>query len=197
MSAVNEWVVREYFESLGFLTSQPRKYVAVGRHREADEEFDLLVMNPRAGSLQIPGHRIWTGRDLSGIKQAIIAVRGWHSGRFSPATFENSPELLRIVEPDVLEAAGQRLGPGPVAKILCVPKLAASGELKQETISVLESKGIDGILPFQTILQELIQSIDANQHYEKSDLLQLLRMLKSYDLIKDAQLELFARRTRG
>ena len=196
MSAVNEWIVREYFESLGFLTSQPHKYVAVGRHREADEEFDLLVVNPRAESLVIPGYRVWASRDLAGIKQAIVAVRGWHSGRFSVATFENSPELLRIVEPDVLEAAGERLGPDPVAKILCLPKLPASGELKEETISVLEAKGIDGILPFQTILQELIQSIDANQHYEKSDLLQLLRMLKSYDLIKDSQLELFAKRTR-
>ncbi|MDA1087390.1 MAG: hypothetical protein O2901_10285 [Verrucomicrobia bacterium] len=197
MSAVNEWIVREYFESLGFLTSQPHKYVAVGRHREADEEFDLLVVNPRAETLVIPEHQVWTGRDLPGIKRAIVAVRGWHSGRFSVATFENSPELLRIVEPDVLEAAGQRLGPGPVAKILCLPKLPASGELKKDTIAVLKAKGIDGVLPFQTILQELIKSVDANQHYEKSDLLQLLRMLKSYDLIRDSQLELFSKRPRG
>jgi hypothetical protein len=196
MSAVNEWIVREYFESLGFLTSQPHKYVAVGRHREADEEFDLLVVNPRAQALVIPTHQIWTGQDLTEVKRAIIAVRGWHSGRFSVATFENSPELLRIVDPDVLQAAGQRMGPGPVAKILCLPKLPASGELKKETIAVLKSKGIDGVLPFQTILQELIQSIDANQHYEKSDLLQLLRMLKSYDLIRDSQLELFSKRPR-
>jgi len=196
MSAVNEWIVREYFESLGFLTSQPHKYVAIGRHREADEEFDLLVVNPRAQVLVIPTHQIWTGQDLTEVKRAIIAVRGWHSGRFSVATFENSPELLRIVDPDVLQAAGQRMGPGPVAKILCLPKLPASGELKKETIAVLKSKGIDGVLPFQTILQELIQSIDANQHYEKSDLLQLLRMLKSYDLIRDSQLELFSKRPR-
>lgn len=40
MSAITETIAREYFERLGFLVSQPRKYVAPGRQRKAEEEYE-------------------------------------------------------------------------------------------------------------------------------------------------------------
>lgn len=197
MSAVNEAVVREYFEVMGFLTSQPNKYTAVGRHRKAEEEFDLIVVNPQALAHKVSPHMIWSTPDLKTVSRAIIGVRGWHTGRFSSATFEQMPEILRFAEPASVRAAVTRLGAGPMAKILCLPKLPASGLLKEETLKFLKQKGIDGVLPFQTILMELIQSVNANLHYEKSDLLQILRMLKTYDLLKDGQMELFGGRRRS
>jgi hypothetical protein len=33
--------------------------------------------------------------------------------------------------------------------------------------------------------------VDVSKNYEKSDLLQILRILKTYDLLKEAQLDLF------
>ena len=48
MSAVNEAIVREYFESLGFLVRQPRKYQVSARPKHIEEEVDLLVVNPAA-----------------------------------------------------------------------------------------------------------------------------------------------------
>ncbi|MEI6218885.1 MAG: hypothetical protein WCP86_08280, partial [bacterium] len=48
MAGVSEIVVREYFESLGFLVNQPCKYVVAGRRKRAEDEIDLVVFNPQA-----------------------------------------------------------------------------------------------------------------------------------------------------
>ena len=79
----------------------------------------------------------------------------------------------------------------PIAKILCLPKLPASEDLKAKVVTALRESGIDGVLSFRTVLADLVSWIDSNRNYEKSDLLQTIRMLKNYDLIKDPQLELF------
>jgi hypothetical protein len=198
MSAVNEWVVREYLETQGFLVCQPRKYVAMGRQRKAEEEFDFLAVNPSADVHRVPEQIMLDTLALRGITRAIVGVRGWHSERFSTATFAKEPEILRFADEDSLQAATRRLGPGPIARILCLPGLPASGDLKKNTIALLRSRGIDGILSFPTMLSELIATVDAKVNYEKSDLLQILRMLKSYDLLRDdGQMEFFTRRKRA
>ena len=47
MSAVDEGIVREYFELHGFLVCQRRKYIVQARQTTGDEEVDLIVLNPR------------------------------------------------------------------------------------------------------------------------------------------------------
>ncbi|HTX66572.1 MAG TPA: hypothetical protein VMD31_12435, partial [Opitutaceae bacterium] len=52
MSAIDEGIVREYFEQNGFLVRQARKYQVQARRKTSDEEVDLVVYNPafqRAG----------------------------------------------------------------------------------------------------------------------------------------------------
>jgi hypothetical protein len=44
---------------------------------------------------------------------------------------------------------------------------------------------------FPTMLRELAGHVEVSKNYEKSELLQILRILKNYDLLKDEQLELF------
>jgi|TARA_B100000809_G_scaffold202202_2_gene202945 hypothetical protein len=196
MSAVNEWVVREYFETLGFLVSQPRKYIASGRQRRAEEEIDLLVHNPSVTEHRVPSDMIWDSSSLKDVERAVIGVRGWHTERFYSTTLENNPEILRFAESAPLRAAEKRLGSAKIAKILCLPRLPASGALKDKTILLLRSKEIDGVISFQTMLTEIVDGVSSNLNYEKSDLLQIIRLLKSYDLLKDGQLELFERRPR-
>ncbi len=196
MSGVNEMIAREYFEELGFLVQQPRKYMVAARPKRADEEVDLLIVNPLATVQAIPNHLIWSSGDLSGVARGIVRVLGWHTDRFSPAVLETSPEIYRFAaEESVRRVAGQ-LGPGPVAKILCLPGLSHSDELKQRTLVLLKEKGIDGLLSFPVMLRELASRIEISKSYEKPDLLQILRILKSYDLLKGPQLELFRGRKR-
>jgi hypothetical protein len=196
MSAVNESIVREYFEQLGFLVSQPCKYITTGRTRRAEEEFDLLVAHPRIAENRLPDRIIWTSSDFKTVGRAVVGVRGWHTERFYAATFEQTPEMLRFAEPVVRGAAAVRLGTESVAAILCLPELPASGELKEKTLTALKQRGIDGVISFKEMLTELLAIVKINRNYEKSDLLQILRILKNYRLLKDPQLELFARKGR-
>ncbi len=191
MSAISEVVVREYFEMLGYFVSQPRKYTVPGRHKNPDEEVDLVVVNPSVQSTVIPSHMVWNTADLAGVPRAIVGVRGWHSERFYVSTFEQTPEILRFVEEKTIRYAGKLLGAPDMAKILCLPRLPLSGDLKGKAIAALRRKGIDGVISFRTMLAELIAGTDAKKNYEKSDLLQVIRILKSYDFIKSSQMELF------
>lgn len=194
MSAVNEWIVREFFESHGFLVSQPRKYVVPGRSKTVEEELDLVVINPTVTRHTLPDTMIWTGKELKDIARAVVAVRGWHSERFYATTFASTPDILRFAEPRAVNEAAARLGSPDVAKILCLTQLPASGELKEKTLAFLREKGISGILSFRGMLQDLLAGIDRNRNYEKSDLLQILRILKSCDLISDSQMDFFKHR---
>lgn len=196
MSAVSEWVVREYVESLGFLVGQPRKYTVPGRQKSAEEEIDLLVFNPAASEHVVPDEMVWGTPELRGIQRAVIGVRGWHTERFYVSTFEQTPDILRFAEEKSARIAGDLLGPGPMAKVLCLPRLPASGELRRRTIQVLREKGVDGVISFGTMLSELVSCVETKRNYEKSDLLQIVRLLKNYDLLRDPQMELFGSKRR-
>lgn len=193
MSAVSEWVVREYFEQLGYLVNQPAKHTATSRGKTAEEDVDLLVLNPTIKDQPLPQGFVWTSADLYCVSRAIVSVRGVHTGRLYAGTFEQTPELLRFVEPASLRYAGRVLGDGPIARILCLPRLPASGELKEKTIALLRGKGVSGVIGFQTILSELVAAVEENRNYEKSDLLQVIRLLKIYEFLKDSQMDFFTR----
>jgi len=77
-----------------------------------------------------------------------------------------------------------------------VPALPQNREARDESIGVLKSKGVDAVIPFHTMLADLIGQIEVNRNYQKSDLLQILRILKNYDFFKEPQLELFKTRRR-
>jgi len=194
MSSVNEWIAREYFESLGFLVRQPRKFQIGARPKQAEEEIDLLAVNPVAREHRVPEDMIWSGRDVHHIARAIVAVRGWHTERFSPAVMELSSEIFRLTDSYVLQKAEEMMGPGPVTKILCLPELPATKDLRERALQMLRDKGIDGVILFRTMLFELAAHVDVNKNYEKSDLLQILRILKNYELLRDAQMDLFRMR---
>jgi len=196
MSAVDQGLAREYFEMHGFLVRQHRKYAVAAREKTADEEIDLIVFNPDA----VPESRLvnfeLTSEDVRSVRRAIVAVKGWHTDVFSPALLKN-PDTLRFVEKDTLKEAERVIGgAGPLLKLLVIPGLPATQSLKQESIEVLKSRGVDGVLSFRTILLDLIAHIETNKNYQKSDLLQVLRLLKNYDLIKEPQLELFGSKRR-
>ncbi|MBL7115889.1 MAG: hypothetical protein ISS35_08995 [Kiritimatiellae bacterium] len=196
MSAVSETIAREYFEMLGYLVCQPRKYSVPGRQKKASEEVDLVVLNTAIRKQKLPGVMVWSTEDLASVARAVIAVRGWHTERFYASTFEQAPDILRFVEADSLKFAAQILGTDDMAKVLCLPRLPAGGELKDQTIALLKEKGIDGVISFRTMLGELVSRVETQKNYEKSDLLQIIRLMKNYDLLRDPQLELFGKQRR-
>ena len=184
-------MVREYFELHGFFVRQQRKYVAPARAAEEDEA-DFYVLNPHYEGGHAPMPFVLSSQDLKGIARAVVVVKGWHTDTFSPARLAHVPEIFRFVEPPAFQQAARAFGrDGPVLKIMVVPALPQSAPAREQSIELLRAKGIDGIIPFRAMLADLIEQIEASRNYQKSDLLQVIRILKNYDFFKEPQLELF------
>jgi hypothetical protein len=194
---MNEQIVRDYFEALGFFVIQPNKYQVAARKKTAHEELDLLVSRPNFEAGPLPEAGLWGSSELRATGKALVSVRGWHTDRFSPAVLEKSPELLRFTDDDVMKQAESLLGDGPVARVLCISDLPASKTLQSQVLDMLCERGVNGVVLFRNILMELASEIDVKNNYEKSDVLQMLRILKNYDLLRDPQMELFGRRRKG
>jgi hypothetical protein len=202
MSAIDEDIVREYFEQNGFLVRQVRKYEVMARKKTGDEEIDLLVYNPgyQPGSRK-PGFFLLSG-ELPFVHRGIIAVKAWHTDRFTPGTLKNSPEIFSFLEQDVLKevprlfpADATAAGPenedaAPPAKILVLPSLPDAEPFRSQSVRLLKERGVDAIISFRAMLLDLLERIEVNRSYGKSATLQVMRILKNYDLLKDTQMEL-------
>ncbi len=195
MSSVSETIVREYFELHEFLVRQHRKYIAQTKREDDDIDFFVLNPHPHKGGGSLPF--VLGSEDLAGLESAIVVVKGWHTETFSPAVLMNAPEIFRFVEPGTFKQAAKAFGATDTPlKILVVPALPAGAEAREQSIALLKSKGIDAVIPFHTMLAELIEKTETNRNYQKSDLLQVIRILKNYEFFREPQLELFKARKR-
>lgn len=191
MATVNEQVVREFLETTGFLVRQPRKYQVVARSKGLQEEVDLLAINPLAKESFCPEGLLWSNRDWKKVQAVMVGIRGWHTEKFTPAVLAGAPEIYRFAEPESVKAAAAELGVEHPLKVVCLADLPAAASSRREALEFLSEKGIDGVLLFRPMLLELMDRIDVKKTYEKSDLLQILRILKTYDLLKGRQMDLF------
>ena len=168
---------------------QRRKYIVQARQKTGVEEIDLVVLNPRATGEPLEDFEITSGA-LSRVARAIVAVKGWHTEVFAPGVLAHQPKIFRFVEKRALEEAQRLVGGDTLTKILVVPGLPRDAKTRARSIEVLRGKGVDGVISFRGILQELIAGVHTNRNYQKSDLLQILRLLKNYDLLLEPQMEL-------
>lgn len=206
MSAIDEGIVREYFEQNGFLVRQVRKYQVTARRKSGDEEIDLLVYNPAwERGARKPDFFLFS-TELPFIQRAVVSVKPWHTNVFSPGILKSSPEIFRFLEEKVLKEA-TRLFPAAaegsesgLTKILVLPSLPTAEPFRSQSVELLKHSGVDAIISFRAMLLDLLEKIEINQNYTKSDTLQVMRILKNYDLVKDTQLDLLpdrpARRTK-
>ena len=201
MSAIDEGIVREYFEQNGFLVRQVRKYQVSARKKTGDEEIDLLVYNPawQRGAKR-PDFFLFSN-ELPLVHRAMIAVKGWHTGVFTPNMLKSSPEIFRFLEDNVLKEATRFFpadadaGEGDsLTKILVLPSLPTQEPFRSQSVELLKERGVDAIISFRSLLLDLVDKVEINRNYGKSDTLQVMRILKNYDLLKDAQLDLLSER---
>ncbi|WP_221031091.1 hypothetical protein [Actomonas aquatica] len=197
MSAIDEGIVREYFEQNGFLVRQVRKYQVQSRKKHSEEEIDLLVYNPAWRRSRRKADFFLFSSELPYVHRAVVAVKPWHTGVFSAGTLRGSPEILRFLEEEVVKEV-HRLFPAEEteesedepAKILVLPGLPTQEPYRSQSVALLQERGVDGIISFRAMLLDLIDKVEVNRNYRKSDTLQVLRILKNYDLLRDGQLDL-------
>ena len=180
---------------------QVRKYQVSARKKTGDEEIDLLVYNPawQRGSKR-PDFFLFSN-ELPLVHRAMIAVKGWHTGVFTPNMLKSSPEIFRFLEDNVLKEATRFFpadadaGEGDdLTKILVLPSLPTQEPFRSQSVALLKERGVDAIISFRSMLLDLVDKVEINRNYGKSDTLQVMRILKNYDLLKDAQLDLLSER---
>lgn len=201
MAGFDEQIVREYFELHGFLVRQLRKYQVPARKKLAEEEIDLLVYNPSYVAQGRAPNFLLFATELPYIHRALVVVKAWHTTlRFTPAMLRSSSEIFKFLEKNVLKTVEdvfvdveeeEGFGDREIMKILVLPGLPTAEPHRSESIQLLRDRGVDGIISFRSMLMDIIQKVETNRNYSKSDTLQILRVLKNYDLVKDPQLALF------
>ncbi len=201
MSAIDEGIVREYFEQNGFLVRQARKYQVSARRKLADEEIDLMVFNPSWDRTARKPDFFLFSNELPFVQKAIVAVKGWHTGVFSPTMLKSSPEIFSFLQKNVLKEAARFFpsdsggdGAESLTKILVLPSLPTAEPFRSQSVEMLKQAGVDAIISFRAMLLDLLEKVEINQNYSKSDTLQVMRLLKNYDLLKDTQLDLLNER---
>ncbi|MBC9868247.1 MAG: hypothetical protein F7B06_07245 [Opitutae bacterium] len=198
MSSVDEKIVREYFEQNGFLVRQLRKYQVQSRKKRRDEEIDLMVLNPSYSQRSRRPDFMLFSSELRYIHKAVVVVKGWHSLRFTPSMLRSSPEIFRFLEKQVVKQvsalfrpASERVEEDDLLKVLVLPGLPTENPYREQSMELLKEKGVDGIISFRSMLLDILARVEINRNYQKSDILQVLRIMKNYDLLNDPQLELF------
>ena len=176
MSNVNQELVKLYFEINGFLVKL---------------NDQLLILNPNPQKVDLAPNFLLQWSDLPAMERAIIGVKGWHGERFFPSLLNSSPEIFDFIQPEALKVANNFFKGSSFKKILVISSLPAKDEVRQKSLRILKGKRIDHILEFSSILEYLIRKVRPNKNYPNCDLLQLLRLLKRYRLLKEPQLELF------
>ena len=201
MSAIDEGIVREYFEQNGFLVRQARKYQVQARRKVAEEEIDLVVFNPAWQRDSRKPDFFLFSNELPYVHKAIVSVKPWHTGVFTPNMMKSSPEIFRFLEENVVKQVARIFTPdatedagGALTKILVLPSLPTAEPFRSQSVELLKAKGVDAIISFRAMLIDLLEKIEINQNYAKSDTLQVMRILKNYDLLRDTQMDLIAAR---
>lgn len=204
MSGFSEHIVREYFEVNGFSVRPLRKYAVQNRKRNAEDSIDLVVDNQsvEAGEA-ISNFQLFSG-DVLRLERAVVSLVSWHSSRFTPSILQSSRKVFEFLKKDVLNKMHQFLNmdadgiDGAVAKnsqsftkLLILPGLPTSEPQRSESIAMLKEHGVDGIIAYSTILENLLRYVEVNHSYQNSQLLQMLRILKLYDMLKTPQMSLF------
>jgi hypothetical protein len=185
MGQVNLQLVREFFELNLFHVLTPWKHDAATR---AGDGAQLLVVNAHPGRALLLGQVIYPV-DLPAIPRAVVEIRAWHGDRLYPSTFEASPVLTQFAEPKRLGFAREVFENQPFKTILVVSELPVAPEPRARVIQLLNETPVDHVLEFSSILRDILNKVNASEHYAGSVTLEMARILKRYGLIQQDQME--------
>ena len=191
MSAVDETIIRLFFEQHGFLVRKLDFQAGSKRKRAEDAAFVLLVRNPAGEALPgKPGFLVFAS-ELRYLREAEVIVKPWPEARFTSGIMQGGTRLFRFLEKTVLprvRTPGNKLSN---IRLLVVPSLPTTEPFRSRTETLFRDKGIDGLVSFRSMLLEVINRLDANSVAGGSETLETLRLLKKYNLAGSVQMELF------
>lgn len=190
MTDTNTQVVREFLEANNFTVITNRKFQLQKAEPPGRYSIDILGANMQCLEPETPLPMRLQADHIRYLPNVIVDVKGWHSYRFSPSLLSSTRELYYFVSPEALEFARGVFGGDNFKSILVISEASQTEESWFKMEGTLREKGVDHVLEFPTILSFLISHVEVSVNYVGSDILQLLRLLKRYGLVKGLQLEL-------
>jgi hypothetical protein len=188
MNNINEVLVREFFEMLGFVVKANLKFIPKGKAIKRGVDFFVVNLNP--SKVKESEAFVLDVESIKSVQRAVIRIEPWHTDKFYPSVVIKDEGLLDFLSPENLKEAKKVLKGSDFKKILVISRLPANQEMRNKSEKILKEKGIDYLITFPIILSGLIDNIKSNKNYY-NDALELLRILKHYKLFKKPQLELF------
>ena len=184
MPDINETVVRHFFELNGFLVRTNVKYWVTGERGGGESDIDLVVLNLNPDKRNPPQSFVLTLEQLPGIRKAIVETKGWHTLRFTEALIRRNPRIFNFVRPEAIEVTRDKVFlDANFLRIFVVSTLPQAGERRQAAIELLNEKGIDHVIEFDTIVRFIVDQVEANKNYPDSEILQTIRLLKVYGVV--------------
>ncbi|HAV13563.1 MAG TPA: hypothetical protein DCX06_08765 [Opitutae bacterium] len=203
MAAFDENLVREYFELNGFFVRQLRNHTVQSRKKQVEATNDLVVFNPSTPeSAGLSSFQLFAS-DMTNLRGAVVGIKGWNESRFSPAILKSSSKTFDFLKKEVIAKSDlyfQTDEPedestvDPYAdykRLIVVPAFPTNDQHRVDCAALFQEKGVHGVIVVSTILESLLRNVAVNHSYSKSEILQLLRVLKIYDMIREPQMTLF------
>jgi len=145
--------------------------------RAADDV--LMAKNPRAPVGARPDTFVVEKETLATLRNLLVKPVAWHTLRFAPSVLRKSPEIFSFLNDEAVSRAGSFFEGEPFLKILVIPGLPASDDLRRASIEFMRERGIDAVIRFTTVIAGLVEKINSRQVY-LSEMNELLRILKFY-----------------
>jgi len=198
---IEQELVEAYFECNGFLVRQVGNYASQDSRRKLDPLPMFAVMNPKVPQNSLgSGMRLFSG-DLNKIHNAVVGVIGWSNSSFSPAVMSSDLRLVKFLKQQITRdriddcfisdpQSFDSLVPSSL-RLLVVPALPMNVDKMKIAVEYIETQGVDGLLTLRSLLENLLRQNLPAQGRGGRSILQLLRLLKSYGLSSDPQMEIF------
>lgn len=199
---VDDLIVRLYFEMNGFLVRPVQMCTVQARVKRSDDDYGWFVYNANYKAEDRQPNLLLFSSELPLVERALVVVKGQHSPKYAAATLRSSAAIAKFLEKDVLKQADhlfnvddETIGAmGNLLKILVIPGLPTHEPHKSQSVEILTKIGIDAALSFRSILQDVVSKVQVNNTCLSTDILHMVYLLKTYDMIKPQQLELFNER---
>lgn len=199
MSGFDEDIVREYFELNGFLVRQFEKHLLRSHKKRSEDGVWMLVMNPSVPKEPTQAGFQLFSVDMTTVRQALVAVHTWQHTRVTPAILKSNARLADFLKKEALKQLAALFTAedktvedlSAFKKIAIVPGFPTANPYRSECISLFKAEGIDAVIAFSTILEDWLRHVEVNHSYHRSKLLQLVRVLKVYDMVQSPQMRLF------
>jgi len=162
-------IVKEFFTIHSFLVLEIEDILFVKNLKKEEGEIKNFVLKKE---------------DIQKIKNAMVKPISWHTQKFTPSVLNKFPEIFDFLKMDFSEGIKEFLKNEKFLKILVIPALPSTENLRKQSIEIMKNKGLDNVILFPTVISALVEKINSRKVY-LSFTNEILRILKFYDFFSE------------